>query len=187
MILRPFSSNLNIIYLHMNFCSVRQSSMHSCLPLLTRNRFLTKPTSWCWWIRSKLQLLKSSSSVSSIPKFLGFAADELGLFFLNLVVETCWGKLHSSFAFRMHILVAYIVKTGNWDGLKASAKYNVYYTFKKCYFKKDKSKCYRSIWFVIFLQSIRIQIIFSANLFFLRYFFFGSCPNFHAYHLILLI
>lgn len=105
--------------------------MHSCLPLLTRNRFLTNPTSWCWWIRSKLQLLKLSSSVSSIPKFLGFAEDELGLFFLNLFSETCWGKLHSCFAFRMHILVAYIVKTGNWEGLKASAKYVIYYSFKK--------------------------------------------------------
>ena len=127
-------------YLHMNFCSERQSSMHSCLPLLTRNRFLTNPTSWCWWIRSKLQLLKLPSFVSSIPKFLGFAADELGLFFLNLVVETCLEKLHSSFAFRMHILVAYIVKTGNWDGLKASAKCIGYYTFKKWKFRQQISQ-----------------------------------------------
>ena len=119
------------MHLHINLSSERQSSMHSCLPLLTLNRFLTNPTSWFWWIRSKLQLLKLSSRVSSIPKFLGFAAEELGLFLLNLFVETRLGKLHSCLAFRMHILVAYIVKTGNWDGLKASAKNVNYHTFKK--------------------------------------------------------
>ena len=114
------SRNHLSFYLQINFLSERQSSMHPCRAFLTRSLFRTNPISWWWWTRSKLQLLLTELiklepwNTTSLGK-----VGVMGVFFFSFLVKL-WGKLHSLTALLMHIFVAYIVNTGNWDGLRES-------------------------------------------------------------------